>query len=113
MILPAIANTSVNVLTYPTTSDHGANVTNYAGTPTTRAIPGCSWQPADGSEVYDRQDATLAAGKLYLPAGAGIDGTSVLEVEGKVYQVVGDPADHSNAPFGLGHVVAILNRWEG
>lgn len=112
-LLASIAVDTVTVLTYPTTGDHGAQVINYSATPARRDIKGCSWQPSDGSELYDRQDATRAAGRLFLPSGSGITGTSIIEVRGLEYEVVGDPADNSGAPFGLGHVVAVLQRWEG
>lgn len=112
MALPWFCTTTVTVKVYPIINDHGAHVPDYTQTATRRDITGCSWQPSDGQEQDDRREATMRTGRLYLPAGAVIDGASIVEVLGRDYEVVGDPADWSTQPAG-GHVVAVLQRWEG
>jgi hypothetical protein len=112
MSLPWFAVQVVHVKTYPVINDHGAEVVDYTGEPIRRPIAGCSWQPSDGHEEDARREATMRTGRLYMPAHTDIDGAAIVEVEGKDYTVVGDPADWSTAPFHP-HVVAVLERWEG
>jgi hypothetical protein len=110
--LPWFATATATVKHYPTATDHGSHVIDYTATPTRTDITGCSWQPSDGQELDDRREATMRTGRLYMPAGTVIDGAAIVEIGGRDYQVVGDPADWSGMPL-WGHVVAVLHRWEG
>jgi hypothetical protein len=112
MTLPWFATKSVAVKTYPTISDHGAHVFDFTAEPTRRTISNCSWQPSDGDEQDDRREATMRTGRLYMPPTANVDGASIIEIDGKDYSVVGDPADWSTQPM-WPHVVAVVQRWEG
>lgn len=111
-VLPWFATTTAVVKTYPTVSDHGAHVVDFSATPVRVEVRQCSWQPSDGQEQDDRREATMRTGRLYMPANAPVAGDSIVEIDGRDYEVVGDPADWSGAPM-FPHVVAVLQRWEG
>lgn len=112
MTLPWFATKSVAIKHYPTISDHGADVIDYSQTPVRDEIKHCSWQPGSGAELDDRREATMRNGTLYLPPHVAIDGASIVEIEGRDYSVIGDPADWSNMPLHP-HIVAVVQRWEG
>lgn len=61
-------------------------------------VPGCVWAPRGSSETTDRSNTVIVGLALFAPFDAAIPATAQVEVEGRRYEVEGEPGRWAN-PF--------------
>lgn len=69
-----------------TTDRYGNEVPSWDAA-TSAAIPGCSLQPSDSTEIVAGQQTTVSLWRLYAPAGADILATDRISYGGVTYDV--------------------------
>lgn len=67
--------------------------------PVVRIIPGCSWWPTQGEEITEDRDLIVTGLTVLAPPGTVIAGTDRVVVDGKDYEVQGDPLVWTLNPF--------------
>lgn len=83
---------SFEVLTFPTVTERGRQIPNYAGTPTSVTVTGVDVQPGATSElVAERRVGNAIRYTIYDPNLTALSAASILRVYGEVVQVEGDP----------------------
>lgn len=109
---------TVEVLTFPTTTDRGRDVPDFSADPTAVDVPGVDLQPGASAElVAQRRAGTSVRWTIYVPPAAIPDGTVITEgsiirvPSGEVCQVDGRPmAWIDGSP--LDHYLVALVAWE-
>lgn len=86
------------------------------GNPTEGYGPGveepCRLEQTGGTEVTDGRDALVSDWQLFLLPDTTASGRSRATVEGRVFEVIGPPAE-ARTPRRVSHVVARLRHVEG
>jgi hypothetical protein len=66
---------------------------------TTLTIDGAGWDPGTSTEAVQGQDLVVQVPRFFLPAGTVVGPLDVISrVDGRRYQVTGEPGDYVN-PF--------------
>ncbi|MEU6543878.1 hypothetical protein [Streptomyces sp. NPDC046859] len=100
----------------PTEDSYGNDV---PGEPTEIPVPGCGVAPRDGTgsasnELTDARDTVITGLTLYAPYGTDIRATDKIRVDGRLYEVEGQPGSF-RSPFtaSTGPVVVALELVTG
>lgn len=74
-------------------------------------IPDCSFQPfATPQELLSNVDLSQSLWKLFAPAGTGLIVTDAVRIDGKTYEILGDPQEWPDPISGVTHHVEIWLR---
>jgi hypothetical protein len=89
------------IVTFHTTTVTGLDPRTNNDTTTTEdiSVPGCVWAPGQTSESVNGGDQVIENGKMYVPYEIGVTLThldSATRSNGKKYQVMGEPQDHTS-----------------
>lgn len=83
---------SFEVLTFPTVTDRGRPIPNYAGTPTSVSVSGVDVQPGGSTELLaEHRIGNAIRFTIYDPHMTVLSAAAILRVRGEVVQVDGDP----------------------
>lgn len=78
---------------------------------TTFEVPGCSFQPfAPPQEQLSNADLVQSMWKLFAPAGTGLVVTDAVRIDGKTYEIFGDPQEWPDPITGATHHVEFWLR---
>ncbi len=111
-MLPAWARKSVQVVRALQVSDHGTTQPDWSQA-TTTTVAGCSFQPSSGIDDIKNRSAVGGPAALYMPAGTDITGYDRVVLNGKTYEVVGEPEAWEGPTPRLNHLRVMLHVWEG
>lgn len=77
-------------------------------------ITGCDWQPRSSvGENLDARQQVVAGMVLYLPGAVGVDADDRFRIEGKEYDVDGEPGVWSGSLMGSDYTEVVLRRVRG
>lgn len=112
MPLPSWAQKSVQVVRAAQVLDHGTTQPDWSQA-TTRTVVGCSFQPSSGIDDILNRSAVGGPAVLFMPAGTDVTGYDRVVVNGKTYEVVGEPEVWEGPTPRLAHTKVTLHVWEG
>lgn len=112
MPLPLWAQASVQVVRALQVPVHGTNQPDWSQA-TTATVAGCSFQPATGVDDVKDRSAVGGPAVLFMPAGTDIVGYDRVVVNGKTYEVVGEPEVWAGPTPRTSHLRVSIHVWEG
>lgn len=110
-MLPSMMNKPFTRKRYPVATDHGAQTTDYTGTPVTDTFRG-SVQPGTGTtDTLNRNGAEVVYTILARPNADVTDRDQVTLGDGTTYFVNGEPERWAAGI--MDHIVIHLSKWIG
>jgi hypothetical protein len=106
---------SITVLTPQKSADpySGAQVDDWALTPTEVLVKGCQVEPGTTQEYLLNRDQVLVAWTVYAPPGTQVTAYNRVRFNGTVYTVYGNPAQWDSPSGRIDYVEIILQDWRG
>lgn len=109
----SFARLTITRLRYPSRSDRGVDVPDYAAPPDELPIARCWYEPTASAEDLDARTAVLTGYTIDAPAGADIVATDHVRIDGVEHEVVGQPLRVPSPTRALDSTRVTTKRWEG
>lgn len=113
-MLSSFATKTITRLRYPTTSDQGITVTDWAAAPAESAIGGCWYEPINSTIDLDGRTAVRTGYTVAAPAGIDLNAkTDRVRIGGVVHELDGQPLEVPSPTGALDSTKFTTRNWEG
>lgn len=113
MTRSSFATRTIARLRYPTTTDQGVTVVDYAAAAVVTPITGCWYEPIFSTEEHDGRDAVRTGYTVDAPAGIDLTAKDHVVIDGEEHEVDGEPLAIPSPTGALESTKFTTKRWEG
>lgn len=113
MTRASFATKTIARLRYPTTTDQGVTVVDYAAAATVSPIAGCWYEPTFSTESHDGRAAVLTGYNVDAPPGIDLTEADHVVIDGVEHEVDGRPLAVPSPTGALSSTKFVTKRWEG
>lgn len=114
MSVLSIMTADIEILEPHVSTERGVETSDWSAEPAmVTIVEGCSIQPGPPVETLGGRNASEVRWTVFAPPGILITAHSAVRLDGRIYQIDGEPQRWTSASGTLDHTVIRLVDWEG